>query len=259
MTSSNRCRAKDKSTCRVHGTFTFPEHSLDFAAHAQVSAQLSKILSDPEFEALSGYLKHDYTEINGHLHGTGGVPETHPAIKRIPKMDKALKKLRKNVTPKERILYRATKAFQDFKSREEASEWVTKKFPVGSTVSMPGFTSTTPNPKALFDFLPESHADRDVIEKELSPERKKKWEKFKSRNTDRGLGNIIFVVKGKTGIPVSEYGQTYAKKEQEYLYPRNTEFLVEDVLPYRKVVNPDEYDRGRRPHAHATVITLREV
>jgi len=249
------CQAKNPEFCRYHGAYHFPAEKLSYVEHVRESEKLKMFLTIDERDAVQGYLEQEYMELNAHLHGAeiNPSPET---LKRIKDLDAALDKY-EPLRPQNVITtYRATKCYQSFTDRTEAQKWIRENFPVKSKIKLAGFTSTTPNPSALFDFLPESHADLSpTIGGPLFPT-KKDWDEYLQEEPDRGLGNLVFVLKTRAGVPVSGYGQAFSQKEQEYLFPRDKEFTVDSILPYRKILNPD--DSSRRQSAHATVITLKE-
>jgi hypothetical protein len=247
-----RCEAKDPETCRVHGKFVFPADNVpDRNTTFTESEKLKMLLSKEEAEALVDYLDQDYTPINAYL--KGGHPNPDPdMIKKVQVLNKALKKYSMLNPGIEKTTFRATKCFQTFANKAEAKAWVHEHFPKNKTVTMAGFTSTTTSPQALFDFLPESHDDIILNNPGIDPTR---------FGEDEGLGNLVFIIKNKTGVPVSSFGHYHADKEQEYLYPQDAKFVVEQVTPYRMVPNPEEPRPGFRvrKHAHATIITLKEV
>jgi hypothetical protein len=253
-----KCRAKNPSACRVHGEtgeYVFTSTSLDYNTHTRESEKLKLFLNKYEVAAVTDYLDQSYMEMNAHLHGADLTPSAD-TLERIKQLDSALKKY-EEIAPAETVItYRATKCYQDFRSKEEAEEWVKQQFPVKGRVKLAGFTSTTPNPDALFDFLPESHADlQPPIGTSMFPTQAD-WEEYLADEPDRGLGNLVFVMKTRPGAPVSNYGQTFSEKEQEYLHPRDKEFVVEQVLPHRRISNPSK--TARRSSAHATIVTLVE-
>lgn len=259
MTSTKQtCRAKNPETCRVHGTYLFPKSETNYAEHARESAKLKMFLNSKEQEALNNYLNQDYMEMNAYLHGAE-LNASEKTLNRIEHLDTALEKYASICRNEEITTYRATKCYQAFNNSEEAQQWFTQSFPVNGKVKLAGFTSTTPNPDALFDFLPQSNAD-------LAPEiggwlfpTQKDWDDHLASRPDEGLGNIIFIMKTHTGAPVAGYGQTFSEKEHEFLLARDKEFTVEEVIPYRKVVNPYRHQNMNRSSAHATIITLREL
>lgn len=259
MTVTERpCRANDPETCRVHGTFFFPKNKMSYTDHARESEKLKMFLNPNEQKALTDYLNQDFMEMNAYLHGAE-LTTSPQTLKRIEYLDTALKKYAGICKGQEITTYRATKCYQAFKNQEEAQQWFSQSFPVNGKVKLAGFTSTTPNPDALFDFLPESHADLTPhIGSWLFPTQKD-WDDYLASEPDEGLGNIVFIMKTRTGAPVAGYGQTFDEKEHEFLIARDKEFTVEEVASYRKVVNPYRHQNMSRSSAHATIITLREV
>lgn len=256
MTIQTNCHAKNPETCRYHGSYTLQILPMDPETHKTDSEKLMFFLDTKEKSALASYVDQDYTEINACLYGAFSPDdETDQKIKAI---DSALSKYRNLNTGEVRTTYRATKSYMDFSSKEDAKKWVEDNFPVGQEVTLPGFTSTTPNPCALFDFLPESvdELKPNIGSLPWQQPDMDSWEAHKTRKKNHGLSNLIFVMKSKSGVPVSSYGQMFAVKEQEYLHPRDSTFTVEKVEHYRRVKNPDPYHR--REAAYATIITLTE-
>jgi hypothetical protein len=253
--TDRRCQAANPATCWKHGEFVLPSSPQNVESHMRESEKLKMILSPQESEALSDYLNQGYSDINAYLHGAD-VDTSPETLERIKHLDNALKKYEQLASAEPVVTYRATKCYRKFRNRKEVTAWVKNQFPKESKVRLAGFTSTTLNPESLFDFLPESHADMTPMVGGPFFKTQKDWDDFLSEQEDRGLGNLIFVMETRSGAPVSSYGQMYGSKELEYLHARDKEYVVKDVLPYRKVLNPNKADR--RSTAHATIITLVE-
>lgn len=253
------CRAQNPETCRHHGHFLFPSTSMNFAHHAEASEKVRFFLQPEETSAVSHYLSQGYTELNSYLHGASpyAAEKTKQCVAHI---DSALRKY-ETLQPQEIITtFRATKTYVNFKSKEESEKWFLEHFPEQGTVTLAGFTSTTPNPNNLFDFLPQAHEDINsdgLFKGESSTEEEVESKLTQLFGPNQALSNLIFVIESKAGMPVSSYGHTYDEKEHEYLLPRNKQFIVKKVTPYKKILNPDPY--SMRKTAHATIIQLKEL
>jgi hypothetical protein len=257
--SQRKCEAKDPSTCRVHGTFVFPTNTPDIQTTYIQSEKLKMLLSQEEETALVGYLNNDFMRINAQLNGQG--PDmTSEELEQVETINKALKKYQQLNPGEEKITFRATQCYQDFATQSEMESWVAAHYPENGTVTLPGFVSTTASPEALFVVLPNSHADERLLYAD-HPEELEDLNKFLAKVPDEGLGNLVFVIKNKSGVPVSSLGHHHAAFEQEYLYPAGSQFVVEEVGAYRpfSVTSVSAEDGKTFDHkAHATVITLRE-
>lgn len=258
---TDRCQAKNPATCRNHGVYVLPASAtLPYEKHKEASEKAQFFLTKSEVSKISQYLDRDYTTLNACL--KGGVAASSEEQSRIDVIDNALKRLQPMVGAGTPVLtFRATKAYRDFSSVEEAASWVKTTFPVGQKIVLPGFTSVTANPVALFDFLTWASEDETPNIGSLPWQKPslEEWYSYKGKQPNPGLGNLVFVIETRTGVPVSSYGQQFDEKEQEYLYPKDSSFRVKKVLPYRKIPHPDPSSGWGRKSAHASIVFLEET
>ena len=267
MTSS-RCRAQDKTTCRIHartvfvtgfdanaGTFINPVPSL--VEHNQKSDFFKLLITQEEQEAIKGYLDHDYMHLTPHLYKNADVfiPET--ADSQVQGIDSALAKY-EAAQSEPKVVYRATNIPDpdgSLNTVEDVKAAIDRKYVVGQTITIDGYMSTTDNPHALFDFMPSGFHDMPDSQKN-SLYGVKTVQGYVDMASNQFLRNIVYEISTPSGAPVSTFGQTHADKEQEYLLGRGKQFTVIEVIPYTKVVNPVESYRHNQ--VHATIVRLVE-
>ena len=256
---TDRCQAANPATCWKHGDYILPAAtSIPVHSHKDASGKVKFFLTDTEQQAITGYLNQDYTQLNAAL--KGGEPLTSELSRQIETIHEALTRSQKIVSSQEPLLtFRATKTYCNFSSLQETHNWMKEHFKEGSTITLPGFTSVTANPAAIFDFLTVASEDEkpNVGMMPWQSSTAEEWYKKKESSANPGLGNLVFVVEARTGVPVSGYGQFHSDKELEYLYPKDTKFKVKKVLPYRRIPHPDP--EGFRKSAHASVVFLEET
>ena len=259
------CRAKIRAVCPVHGVtyastlntktgnFEYnPANDIDLTFKA--SQNYSLLLTGKEQEALASYANQSYTEIGEHIYKA----QEHNVGTLMKNIDSALEK-HKKIAGKDKVVYRATKLFNDrFGTPEEAAQFVNEKFKVGEELTVEGYMSTTTNPEALFDFLPESYEDLPPAQGMFTYKNREHYLRFKD-GIDTGLSNIVYEIETSSGAPLSSFGHTHARKEQEYLLPRNTKFVILEVIPNQLLNNPNEKSNEAVRKKHATVVRLKAL
>ena len=260
MSSNMKCQAKNPATCRFHGQHftstinfengTFNSSSLNPSELNKKSKVFELILTNKEKAAIVEYLEQGYTNFNKELYNE---QDTYYSSQ-IKLVDSALAKYEQLNKGEKKIVYRATKMYDaSFGSDEDLNEYLKTHYQPGDTITMKGFTSTTTNPEALFDFLTETYKDVAKRYKQTQEEYSSIWE-----GKDSGLSNIVYEIETPSGAPVSSFGHTYGDKEQEYLLPRNKTFKIVEVIPQTKLNNPNP-DARILAHRHATIIRVVEV
>lgn len=261
------CKAKNPATCRVHG-HRFNASTGDFGkrplleSHKQQSQRFEFLLTKKQREAVDSYLSQDYMNITPHLYGKPSYGNTEKLPNTIALIDSAINAYETISDHEPKVVYRATRiaAGEKFSTEKQMEEAIQKKFVVGSIHHVNGFMSTTENPEALFDFLPEGWADMAERRKTKAPSMfapKDKEAYLNLVHDDQSLNNVIYEIQTTSGAPVSSFGHVHAEKEQEYLLGRNKNFRIIEIIPYQKVNNPNE--DAYTSYRHATVIRLEEI
>jgi hypothetical protein len=270
------CRAKDKTTCRVHGhpVIDFKnglfknEPETTYTKNLKDSKTYKMMLSNAEEEAVREYCNQDYTDINMYLNNPDkDMPED--IKKNVALLDSALTKAVPLNEPRQ--LFRASSlklnenGYTGFSSHDEANAYIDEHFPVGKVVEFKGFASTTETPHCLVDFCTpgydsanervQANYSREQFVERLGYENEKTGEMY-----DPSLGNIMYEFKTSVGAPLTDFGQTYAKKEQEVLLPRNKKFKVTKVHTNSLFeFNNEMVYETRKVKRSVTVIQLEEI
>lgn len=212
-------------------------------------------LTAAEKIAVSGYLNQDYMELTPILYGDTSKL-TSDKINQIRLIDNVINRYHANPanhTPK--TVYRATKIVDGkYGTQEDLEKALKEIYPIGGTVNLKGFTSTTQNHDALFDFLPPGYADSQKTGL-YAVKSQEHWNEL-NNGYDPAFNNIIYSIDTTKGLPVHAFGQIFADKEQEYLLPRESKFRVTKVEPYTKVERETPNHRGG---VHATIIHLTQI
>ena len=260
------CRANIPAICRIHGvnfestldlktgTFNYnPANNINKTL--KDSQNYSLLLTNTEQEALASYANQSYTEIGEHLYGV----QDHDVKKTMTNIDTALEKHKKIEGEKSKVVYRATKLFDNkFATPEESANFVGSKFVVGEELTIEGYMSTTTNPEALFDFLPESYEDLSPSEGTFGIKNREQYLGLLN-GKDSGLSNIVYEIETSSGAPLSSFGHTHAHKEQEYLLPRNMKFVILEVVPNQLLNNPNKDSHEAVRKKHATLVRLKAI
>ena len=266
MTVLKECRAKIPAICRVHGvnfvstintkTGTFLHNPANNPEQAFKDSQNYRLLlNKKEQAALSAYANQDYTKIGEHVYGK----QEHEVSQLMQSMDSALKKHEKIAGSNDKVVYRATKLFNEkFTTPEEAASYVNDKFKVGEEITINGYMSTTANPEALFDFMPQSYEDLPPSTGMFGFKDRAHYAEL-NQGYDAGLSNIVYEIETPSGAPLASFGHAHADKEQEYLLGRNKSFIVLEVIPNQLLINPNEQTHASIKKKHATVVRLKEV
>lgn len=261
------CQSNNPATCRYHG---IPESKIDFekgifnidfettAANNLVESQRFEFfLNSEELETVKQYCDQDYTQINTYLHNADNtVPSEFKA--KIKILDEALSKVPPLSEP--RLVYRAGKPYvegeleyKQFDTLEEADEFYRNHFDKGKIITFKGFTSTTEDPNCLVDFTSsgyDSHPPKQGLIRE-------EYNRIIGRE---GTSNIIYEINTRKGVALSSFGQTYAKKEQEILLPRDTQYKVVAVHTNKILTFINRLPYEDRPVKRlVTVVQLEEV
>lgn len=264
MKTAQTCRAKNSATCRVHGK-KFNASTGQFSSrrpleeHQAESEKFKFLLNSKQKAAIDSYLDQDYMELTPVLYGKDH-DDAEVLKEKAALMDEALNSYEAIADRKSKVVYRATKLDSNgsFTTMEEVSAYTAKKFPVGKTFTVPGFLSTTENPEALFDFIPDGYADYAAQPKgKFSGNIASLKEYIEVVGQDNSLNNVVYEIVTPSGAPVSSFGHTHAEKEQEYLLGRNKTFKITEVVPFTQLHNPVE--SWVRSSAHATVVRMVEV
>jgi hypothetical protein len=258
------CRANIPAICRVHGvnfastldlktgTFNFNPAN-DINKTLRDSQNYSLLLTDAEKEALASYANQSYTQIGEHLYGV----QSHDVKTMMTKIDTALAKHKKIEGTKSKIVYRATKLFDNnFATPDESADFVSNKFKVGQELTIEGYMSTTTNPEALFDFLPESYEDLPPSTGTFGIKNREQYLELLN-GKDSGLSNIVYEIETSSGAPLSSFGHANAHKEQEHLLPRNMRFVILEVVPNQLLNNPNKNSHEAISKKHATLVRLK--
>lgn len=240
------CKAKNPSMCRFHGNHVvgidfgknvFLTNSNEtFTKNLEESQTYKMLLTSEEEEAIQGYCSQDYMNINKYLYDPS-FPLSESLKKKIVVLDSALGKF---PVREQRRLFRGSSlqlgvnGYEGFSSPEEVEKYLDKNFAVGGVVDFVGFSSTTENPHCLVDFCSRGYDDvgeRTQVKysREEFVEQLGKTNEVTGHSYDPALGNIVYVFSSGAGVPLTDFGQTYAKKEQEVLLPRNTKFRIKSV------------------------------
>jgi hypothetical protein len=262
---SSQCRAKNPATCSHHGS---PISQIDFEQgkflinhektltdNKKRSEVFKMMLSKKEEEALNDYLSQEYVPLNRYLHSD--EKDEHYEEK-VAVLDSVLAKA---VLDEPKVVYRATSPYDsegnrvEFSSLEEAEEYYRKKYPIGSIVEFPGFTSTTEDPNCLCDFIARGWDTASETQKTKTTR-----EEYQRITGTSGLTGIIYEFKTSKGASVASFSQTYADKEQEILLPRGSKFRVVNVHPNKKMTfqNRMVYET-REEQRMITVVQLEEI
>jgi len=259
------CEAKNPDTCRVHGRRFNPETGnftprRPLVEHQEEASRFLFLLTDEQKKALRAYAGPAFNSITRHLYGRD-VSDVEETKKIIAVMDEAIAAYEQVGPEKERVVYRATRLKSDelISSPEERDRMVAERFKVGSTVSMDGFMSTTENPEALFDFLPDGYEDyAERPQSALFAREKKTRESYiDMMGGDESLNNVVYEIRTTSGVPMSGFDHIQADREQEYLLGRGKKFKVMEVIPFTGLNNPGNSSILKR--RHATVVRLVEV
>jgi hypothetical protein len=208
-----------------------------FQNNLAASQMYKMLLTSEEETALAGYCSQDYSEINYFLNNPDEKKPAH-VKKSLRLLDSALSK--HPPVDKPRQLFRASKlqlnqnGYKGFNSHEDVDAYMAEHFPVGKEIEFKGYASTTETPHCLVDFCYQGYDNSS--ERTKARYSRDEYIKFAGGTNivtgeqyDEGLSNVLYEFKSKNGVPLTDFGQTYAKKEQEVLLPRGSKFKVVGV------------------------------
>ncbi len=219
------------------------------------SESFYKSLTIEEKAAITGYLDQDYMKITPLLYGDQTY-STPARLNQIRLIDKILERYHSNpANHNPKTVLRTTKIMETkYTNQQELDQDLKTLYPLGTLITLKGFTSTTQNKDALFDFLPPGFADSS--KKGLYAAKTQEAWNRPYDGQDTSFNNLIYAIETPNGLPVHSFGHFHANKEQEYLLPRNKQYKITKVEPYVEVEKeiPDH-----RQKVHATIIHLTQI